>query len=97
MPRVNLLLALGVMFLVVGFGESSALASAYGISVTGEMLMTTILLFIVMRRLWKWPLAGALALTPGLRHHRSRLLLRQCGEGARWRLGFDRRRRLDGR
>ena len=63
MPRVNLLLALGVMFLVVGFGESSALASAYGISVTGEMLMTTILLFIVMRRLWKWPLAGALALT----------------------------------
>ena len=58
MPRVNLLLALGVMLLVVGFGESSALASAYGISVTGEMLMTTILLFIVMRRLWKWPLGG---------------------------------------
>ena len=63
MPRVNLLLALGVMLLVVGFGESSSLASAYGISVTGKMLMTTILLFIVMRRLWKWPLAGALALT----------------------------------
>ena len=62
MPRVNLLLALGVMLLVVGFGESSSLASAYGISVTGEMLMTTILLFIVMRRIWKWPLAGALAL-----------------------------------
>jgi KUP system potassium uptake protein len=62
MPRVNLMLALGVMLLVVGFGESSALASAYGISVTGEMLMTTILLFIVMRHLWKWQLAGALAL-----------------------------------
>jgi K+ transporter len=62
MPRVNLLLALGVMLLVVGFKESSSLASAYGISVTGEMLMTTILLFIVMRHLWKWQLGAALAL-----------------------------------
>jgi KUP system potassium uptake protein len=62
MPRINLLLALGVMLLVVGFKESSSLASAYGISVTGEMLMTTILLFIVMRHLWKWQLAVALAL-----------------------------------
>ncbi|TPN81526.1 potassium transporter Kup [Mesorhizobium sp. CU2] len=62
MPRVNLLVALGVMLLVVGFGSSSALASAYGISVTGEMLMTTILLFVVMRWRWKWQLAIALAL-----------------------------------
>ena len=62
MPRVNLLVALGVMLLVVGFGSSSALASAYGISVTGEMLMTTVLLFVVMRWLWSWKLAGALAL-----------------------------------
>ena len=62
MPRVNLLLALGVMLLVVGFGESSNLASAYGISVTGEMLVTTILLFVVMRHRWKWQLASAAAL-----------------------------------
>ncbi|MDX8493586.1 potassium transporter Kup [Mesorhizobium sp. VK22B] len=62
MPRVNLLVALGVMLLVVGFGSSSALAAAYGISVTGEMLMTTILLFVVMRWLWKWQLAVAVAL-----------------------------------
>ncbi|TRD00771.1 potassium transporter Kup [Mesorhizobium sp. WSM4303] len=62
MPRVNLLIALGVMLLVVGFGSSSSLASAYGISVTGEMLMTTILLFVVMRKLWKWQLALALGL-----------------------------------
>ncbi|TGZ37442.1 potassium transporter Kup, partial [bacterium M00.F.Ca.ET.162.01.1.1] len=62
MPRVNLLVALGVMLLVVGFGSSSALASAYGISVTGEMLMTTVLLFVVMRWLWKWQLAVAAAL-----------------------------------
>ena len=96
MPRVNLLLALGVMLLVVGFGESSSLASAYGISVTGEMLMTTILLFIVMRRLWKWPLAGALALTLVFGVIDRRLLLRQRRQGARWRLGVDRRRRHDG-
>ncbi len=63
LPRVNLLLALGVMLLVVGFEESSALASAYGISVTGEMLMTTILLFIVMRNRWKWALWLALSLS----------------------------------
>ena len=62
MPRVNLLIALGVMLLVVGFGDSSSLASAYGISVTGEMLMTTILLFVVMRHRWKWALALALPL-----------------------------------
>jgi len=59
LPRVNMLLALGVMLLVVGFGESSALAAAYGISVTGEMLMTTFLLFVVMVYRWKWGVALA--------------------------------------
>ena len=63
LPRVNLLLALGVMLLVVGFEESSGLAAAYGISVTGVMLTTTTLLFIVMLRRWKWSLAVVLALT----------------------------------
>ncbi|CDX29824.1 potassium transporter [Mesorhizobium plurifarium] len=63
MPRVNMLLALVVMLLVVGFGESSKLASAYGISVTGNMLVTTVLLFVVMTRIWKWPLWRAVALT----------------------------------
>lgn len=60
-PRVNMLLFIGVMTLVIGFGESSSLAAAYGISVTGEMLVTTVLLFVVMRRLWNWSLAVALA------------------------------------
>ncbi|BCH12876.1 putative potassium transport system protein kup (plasmid) [Mesorhizobium sp. 131-3-5] len=62
LPRVNLLLALVVMLLVVGFGESSRLASAYGISVTGNMLVTNILLFIVMTRIWKWPVGVAVSL-----------------------------------
>jgi len=63
LPRINLLLALTVMFLVVWFGESSQLAAAYGISVTGNMLMTTILLFVVMIRIWRWPLPAAVGLT----------------------------------
>ena len=62
MPRVNMFLAMGVMLLVVGFGSSSALAAAYGISVTGEMLMTTVLLFVVMRWKWAWKLGAAVAL-----------------------------------
>ncbi|TIR42193.1 MAG: potassium transporter Kup [Mesorhizobium sp.] len=62
MPRVNMLLALVVMLLVVGFGESSKLASAYGISVTGNMLVTNILLYVVMTRIWKSPLGVAIAL-----------------------------------
>ncbi|WP_425475521.1 potassium transporter Kup [Mesorhizobium quangtriensis] len=62
MPRVNFMLAIGVMLLVVGFGASSNLASAYGISVTGEMLVTTILLFVVMIHQWKWKLPVAVSL-----------------------------------
>ena len=58
MPRVNMLLALVVMLLVVGFGESSRLASAYGISVTGNMLVTTLLLSVVMLRVWRWRIAA---------------------------------------
>ncbi|XHM78850.1 potassium transporter Kup [Mesorhizobium sp. ANAO-SY3R2] len=61
MPRVNLILALVVMMLVVGFGESSRLAAAYGISVTGNMLVTTLLLSIVMLRIWRWPVAAVVA------------------------------------
>ena len=63
MPRVNMLLYVGVVWLVIGFGESSSLAAAYGISVTGEMLVTTILLFVVMRRRWLWALPAAVVAT----------------------------------
>jgi KUP system potassium uptake protein len=63
LPRVNLLLALGVMLLVVGFEESSELASAYGISVTGEMLVTTVLLAVVMRKRWLWGITATTVLT----------------------------------
>ncbi len=61
LPQLNSILLVCVLLLVVGFGSSEAMAAAYGISVTGEMLVTTILLYIVMRGVWKWRLAPALA------------------------------------
>ena len=62
MPRVNTLLLIGVLLLVALFRSSSALASAYGIAVTGTMVVTAIMAIIVIRRVWQWPWAGALAL-----------------------------------
>jgi KUP system potassium uptake protein len=62
MPRVNSLLLVGVLLLVALFRSSSALASAYGIAVTGTMVVTAMMSIIVIRRVWGWPLAGALAL-----------------------------------
>ncbi len=55
-PRVNRLLLIGVLLLVLMFKSSSALASAYGIAVTGTMVVTTALAFVVVRKLWRWPL-----------------------------------------
>ncbi|MET3789990.1 potassium transporter Kup [Aquamicrobium terrae] len=63
MPRVNFLMAVVVLLLVLGFRESEGLASAYGIAVTGVMLVTTTLFSIVMIRIWKWPLWASLSLT----------------------------------
>jgi KUP system potassium uptake protein len=60
MPQVNGLLLVAVLLLVIGFRSSTALSAAYGIAVTGEMLVTAILLFIVMWRLWKWPVWAAI-------------------------------------
>ena len=62
MPRVNTLLLVGVLLLVALFRSSSALASAYGIAVTGTMVVTALMSIVVIRRVWNWPLAGALAL-----------------------------------
>jgi KUP system potassium uptake protein len=62
MPRVNTLLLFGVLLLVALFRSSSALASAYGIAVTGTMVVTTMMAIIVIRRVWHWSLVAALAL-----------------------------------
>jgi KUP system potassium uptake protein len=62
MPQVNNLLFLFVVALVLFFHSSSGLSAAYGIAVTGEMLITTVLLFIVMRRIWSWRSTVTLAI-----------------------------------
>ncbi|MGZ8407704.1 MAG: KUP/HAK/KT family potassium transporter, partial [Caulobacteraceae bacterium] len=56
LPRVNLFLLIGVVLLIGIFKTSEALAHAYGIAVTGTMVITTLLAFMVTRSLWKWPL-----------------------------------------
>ncbi|MDA8230617.1 MAG: potassium transporter Kup [Magnetospirillum sp.] len=53
-PFINWVLMLAVGGLVIGFQTSSNLASAYGIAVTGTMLISTILLALVMTLLWGW-------------------------------------------
>ena len=54
-PAVNWLLLAGVVALVMFFQSSTNLAAAYGIAVTGTMLVTTILVFALAVRGWKWP------------------------------------------
>jgi KUP system potassium uptake protein len=67
MPRVNFILLVGVLFLVLMFRSSSALASAYGIAVTGTMVVTGIMAFFVIWKVWQWSVAAAAALmTPFL-------------------------------
>jgi KUP system potassium uptake protein len=56
---VNWLLMIVTLALTIGFGKSDNLAAAYGIAVSATMLMTSVLLFIAMRDVWGWPVAGA--------------------------------------
>lgn len=62
MPRVNVLLLIGVLLLVGMFRSSSALASAYGIAVSGTMVVTGMMAFVVIWRMWRWSLVAAAAL-----------------------------------
>jgi KUP system potassium uptake protein len=54
LPAINWLLLIAIIGLVVGFGSSSNLAAAYGIAVTGTMLITNLLAIAVAVRLWSW-------------------------------------------
>jgi KUP system potassium uptake protein len=66
-PKINLMLFLAVMLLVLLFRSSSALASAYGISVTGTMVVTAMMGFVVVWKVWKWsPIAAAALIVPFL-------------------------------
>jgi len=57
-PFINWSLFLGAVALVVGFGSASALAAAYGLAVAGVMLITSVAMFAIARRYWRWSAAG---------------------------------------
>jgi KUP system potassium uptake protein len=59
-PQINWILAIGVAALVVGFGSSTALASAYGISVIGAMITSSVLAVVAIHRLKRRPVWQAL-------------------------------------
>ncbi len=61
-PKVNLLLMLACIVLVLSFQKSTNLAAAYGIAVTGTMVITSLLFYQVTRRSWRWRKAPALLL-----------------------------------
>ena len=62
-PAVNTALLIAVVAAVVGFKSSTALGAAYGIAVTGTMMITTFLTFYVLRYAWKFSLLPALLAT----------------------------------
>jgi len=59
---VNYLLMAGCIFIVLAFRSSDRLGAAYGLVVIGTMTITSLTYFVVVRKVWKWPLAGAVAL-----------------------------------
>ena len=61
LPRVNMLLLIGVLLLVLLFRTSSGLASAYGIAVSTTMVADGIMGFVVIWKLWNWQAATAAA------------------------------------
>jgi KUP system potassium uptake protein len=65
-PFINWTLFIAVILLVVTFRASANLAAAYGIAVTLAMLIDSILIYIVMRRLWNWPRWAAIAIAAPL-------------------------------
>jgi len=60
MPEVNERLLIGVVIMVLVFGSSSGLAAAYGIAVTGTMAATTLIAYVIVRKLWGWALLPSL-------------------------------------
>jgi KUP system potassium uptake protein len=63
-PHVNWGLFVAIVYLVLEFKTSSNLAAAYGVAITTTMVITTILAFVAMRKVWRWsfPLSLSIAL-----------------------------------
>ena len=64
--RLNFLLMISCIAVVLGFGSSDSLASAYGIAVAFAMVTTSILFIAQVNRSWKWPKPAVVALGIGL-------------------------------
>ena len=64
-PQVNWAIFLGTIWLVIVFKSSSGLAAAYGISVSATMVITTVLMYVVARKIWGWSLLAAAPLMAG--------------------------------
>ena len=87
LPQINNMLLIGVLLLVLMFQTSDNLSHAYGLAVTGTMLVDHPLAYIVVRRMWKWgplrtaALIGPLVVDgPGLpRRQRAEVPLRRLG------------------
>jgi KUP system potassium uptake protein len=62
-PVVNWLMMIATLAITVVFKSSDRLAGAYGAAVSTTMLMTTFLLYEAMRKDWKWPLPGVMAVS----------------------------------
>ncbi|WP_292032177.1 MULTISPECIES: potassium transporter Kup [unclassified Brevundimonas] len=60
-PAVNSLLMIGVLFLLLTFQSSHNLTAAYGVAVTGTMLVNTLMSFSVVTKKWRWPMWAVLA------------------------------------
>lgn len=60
-PAVNWALLVMVLLLIFGFQESSNLAAAYGIAVTGTMFISTCMIAVLIKRVWNWPVAAVAA------------------------------------
>jgi KUP system potassium uptake protein len=65
-PQVNWMLLVGILILIFGFKSSDNLASAYGIAVTGTMMIDSIMAFVVVRSHWGWSLTKAALVFGGL-------------------------------
>ena len=64
-PRVNWLLMVAVIMVTLLFQSSSNLAAAYGVAVTADMIISSVLAFFLLWRVWHWPLwKAALLIVP---------------------------------
>ena len=65
LPRVNWLLLVAVLFVVIVFKSSDRLAAAYGVSVTATMVLTSMMAWFIIWKLWRWtPLKAAVLMGP---------------------------------